>query len=249
MATIAGAEGRGVPGARAGARISRERLFFSGLAIAAALTVFAGFAPTYYLKGYFNGSALSGLLHVHGLLFSTWIVLFVTQTLLVAARRTDIHRRLGVAGAILAAAMIVVGYLTAVDAVRRGSSIPGVHPHSFLIVPIADVVFFAGFIVAALYYRRRPDTHKRLMVLATAGLLTAAIARLNIHLIGAPNPLVFFGVTDLFLVALAAYDLLTRRRLHPATLWGGLVLILSQPLRVIASGSEPWMALAGWMVG
>jgi hypothetical protein len=72
------------------------------MAIVAALTVFVGFAPTYFLKALFGAPSLSPLLHVHGLLFTSWIVLLAAQTALVAGRRTDVHRRLGLAGGVLA---------------------------------------------------------------------------------------------------------------------------------------------------
>ena len=77
----------------------------------AAVVVFAGFAPTYFLQRVFGTPELSPLLHVHGFLFSSWIAWSVVQTTLVAARRTDIHRRLGVAGAALATAMMVLAVL------------------------------------------------------------------------------------------------------------------------------------------
>src|SRR5437667_31131 len=102
----------------------RDRRFFTGMALAAAVAVFVGFAPTYYLKGAFATPGLRPLFHLHGALFTSWIVLLLVQTVLVAARRVDIHRRLGVAGGVLAATMIVVGLTAAIDALRRGR----IHP-------------------------------------------------------------------------------------------------------------------------
>jgi hypothetical protein len=95
--------------------------------------------------------------------------------------------------------------------------------------------------------RRDPQSHKRLMLLATINLLTAAIARWPGVL--QAGPLAFFGLTDLFIVALAVWDFRTRGRLHPVTLWGGLALIVSQPLRLVASGTEAWLAFARWATG
>ena len=91
---------------------------------------------------------------------------------------------------------------------------------------------------------RDPQGHKRWMLLATIGLLTAAIARWpGVFQLG---PLAFFGLTDLFIVALGIWDLRSRGRLHPVTLWGGLAIIVSQPLRLMVSGTEPWLAFARW---
>jgi len=81
---------------------NRDRRFFTGMAIAAALTVFIGFAPTYYLGNFFDARPVSTLVHIHGVVSTSWILLFVAQTSLVAAGRTDLHRRLGVAGGVLA---------------------------------------------------------------------------------------------------------------------------------------------------
>ena len=224
----------------------RDRMFFSGMAVAAALVVFAGFAPTYYLKGVFSGRPLSPLLHAHGLIFTTWIVLFVLQTGLIAGRRTPLHRRLGVAGGALAVAMLVAGTMAAIDAARRGFTPPGGPPPlTFLIIPLGDLVVFSALVAAAFYRRRQPQTHKRLMLLATLALLTPAIARLpGIAAIGPPA---FWGLTDLFIVACFVYDRVTIGRIHPAFKWGGLFVLVMQPMRLILGGTGPWLAFAQWL--
>jgi hypothetical protein len=229
------------------ARWHRDRWFFSGMALAAAVTVFVGFAPTYYLKGAFGAPTLPTVLHVHGLLFTTWIVLFVVQTGLVATKRTHVHRRLGIAGAVLAALMPVAGLAAALDSLGRGFTPPGgPPPHVFFVVPFFDLIVFATLCGTGLYFRRRSDTHKRLMLLATIGLLTAAIARWPG--VGGGIP-VFFALTDLFVVACFVYDRATRGRVHPAFLWGGLLLVASQPLRLAIGGTGAWLAFAKWIAG
>ena len=85
--------------------MTRDRRFFSGMALAMLVTVVVGFAPSYVLKAYFDAPALSPLVHLHGALFTTWMVLFLVQALLVAAQRTPLHRRLGVLGGVLLTAM------------------------------------------------------------------------------------------------------------------------------------------------
>ncbi len=228
-------------------RWRRDRLFYSGMAVLAAVVVFAGFAPTYFLKRVFGTPELSPLLHVHGFLFSSWIALLVVQTTLVAARRTDIHRRLGVAGAALATAMMVLAVLVSIDGARRGSAVPGTTPLQFLVIPLATVVVFPVLVGAAFLLRRKPDAHKRLMLVGTTELLTAGVGRLPG--VGAGGPLAFFGLADLFVVALWGYDYWTRGRVHPAALWGGLFLIASQPLRMALAGTDTWLAFAKWITG
>lgn len=237
--------GRQVP-ADPAAAWRRDRLFFTGMAGAAAVVVFAGFAPTYYLKGAFGGRELAPLLHVHGLIFTSWIVLFIVQTALIASRRTPVHRRLGVAGGVLAAAMLVVGPMAAIDAARRGFTPPGGPPPlTFMIIPLGDILVFAVLVGTALYLRRQPQTHKRLMLLATLALLTPAIARLPG--IAAAGPPAFWGLTDLFILACFVYDRVTRGRIHPAFKWGGAFVLVMQPIRLIVGGTLPWLAFAAWL--
>jgi len=224
----------------------RDRLFFSGMAALAALVIFAGFAPTYYLKGAFGGPPLSPLLHAHGLIFTSWVLLFVVQTALIAGRRTPLHRRLGIVGGVVAVAMLIVGTMAAIDSGRRGFTPPGGPPPlTFLIIPLGDLLVFSVLVGAALYLRRQSQAHKRLMLLATLALLTPAIARFPG--IAAAGPPAFWGLTDLFVVACFVYDRMTRGRIHPAFKWGGLFVLAMQPMRLILRGTAPWLAFAQWL--
>lgn len=223
------------------------RRFYVGVAIAVLITVFLGFSRSYFLKAYYGTPELSLHVHIHGLVFTSWVLLFLAQTTLVATDRTDLHRKLGVGGAVLAALLLIMGTTTAILRVKGGASspIPGVPPLSFLAVPLFDMVVFAMLIGAGLVLRNRPDTHKRLMTLGTIALTSAPIARLPfVRPVGPPA---FFGLTDLFIVAMLVYDLATRRKVHPATIWGGLVILASQPLRLMISGTPAWLAFAGWL--
>jgi hypothetical protein len=225
----------------------RDRWFFTGMAMAIVLTIFIGFAPSYYLKGVFGAPPISTFLHLHGILFTSWILLFLTQTSLVAAGRTDVHRRLGLVAGSVAVLMSVIGVLAAVGAARRGFTPPGGPPPLvFLAIPFGDIAVFASLVGAGLYLRRLSQTHKRLMLLGTIALLTPALARMPF--IGAGGPLAFFGATDLFVLACVIYDRLAHGRIHPAFLWGGLFFILSQPLRLAIGGTGAWLSFAGWLI-
>src|SRR5690349_6990835 len=156
----------------------RERVFYTGMAVAILITVFAGFSRTFYLRPYFQTQTLIPLLILHGIVFSSWIVLFITQTSLVAARRTRTHMRLGIAGGVIASLMLIIGTTTAIVRAKGPSPIPGVNPLSFLTIPLGDMLVFGILVGSAFYLRRKPDVHKRLMLLSTIGILPAAIARL-----------------------------------------------------------------------
>lgn len=191
----------------------RERLFYTGMAVVFIITVFAGFARTYYLSPLFGTPSLTPLLHLHGVVFSSWLVLLVAQTTLVAAKRTDIHRRLGIAGGAIAALMLVIGTMTAIIRAKIVEVPPGSpSPLAFLTIPLGDMLIFGILVGAGFYFRRRPDTHKRLMLLATIAILPAATARLPFAFIQQVGPLAFFGLADLFVLVCLIYDLITRRR-------------------------------------
>jgi hypothetical protein len=225
----------------------RTRRFYVGMAIAIAITVFAGFSRSYFLKAWYGTPELSRLLHLHGLVFTTWVLFFLAQTTLVATGRTYLHRRMGIAGAILAALVVVVGTTVAIMRAKTGTSpIPGVPPLGFLAIPFFDMVVFAILVGIALYFRRRLESHKRLMTLSMITLLPAPIARLHFPMLP-PGPPTFFGLADLFIVAMLVYDLSTRRRVHPATIWGGLLIVASQPLRLMISGTPAWLTFASWL--
>jgi len=225
----------------------RERLFYPGMVVAIVITVFAGFSRTFYLRPHFQTQPLIPLLVLHGVVFSSWIVLLITQTTLIAAKRTRTHMRLGIAGGVLASLMIIIGTVTALVRANGPSPVPGVNPLSFLTIPLGDMLVFAILVGSAFYFRRRADMHKRLMLLATIGILPAAVARLPFAFIQQYGPLAFFGLSDLFIVPCLVYDLVTRGRPHRATVLGGALIVISHPLRLIIGGTHAWLAFATWL--
>ena len=226
-----------------------DRKLYIWAAIIVPVIVLLGFARTYYLKGLFSTPAIpSRLVHFHGLVMTAWVLLFVTQVTLVAKRRTKTHQRLGILGSFIAALVFVVGILTALFAAARGAS-AGPPALQFLIIPIGDMIVFAILITTALSFRRRFDIHKRLMLLAALNLLTPAIARIPLSFIINGGPIAFFGLTDLCIIVCITFDTIKHRRLHPAFLWGGLLIIVSQPLRILLAGTQAWASIASTLVG
>jgi hypothetical protein len=224
-----------------------ERRFYAWGAAVIALTAFGGFARTYYLKGAFDTQPLTSLVQVHAALMTAFVILFVTQTRLIATGRTGLHRRLGAFGAALIALIAVVGTLTAIESARRGVTIGDMSPLVFLVLPLGTVFVFVILAGAAIYYRRRSDIHKRLMLLATLSILTPAIARIPWAPFRAMGPPLFIGLTDVLVLAFVAWDTARNRRLHPAFGWGTLFLLASQPLRMLLAHTPAWAAFAAWL--
>ena len=222
----------------------RQPHFYRIVALLALAIVLAGFAPSFYLKAWFHKPPpLTGLLVVHGVVMTAWFALFLVQAQLAASRNLRLHRRLGVGGVVLAGAVFVLGTSVAIIGARLGHT-PGPPPLMFLAIPLFDMLVFALLAGSALWFRRRTDVHKRLMLLAFAGLLTAAVARMPF---AATNILFAFGSTVLFAGLCVAWDTWQHRRLHPAFGWGFALVALSWPLRLWLMGTAGWLAFAEWL--
>lgn len=232
--------------------VSREAAFYGGAAIAAVLTVFAGFARTYYLRAWTGAQVASPLVHVHAAIFTAWFLLLIIQVALVAKSRQDVHQRLGIGGAALALAMMAVGYQISIAAARRGfmGQFPNeatgfVDALAFLALGLGDILLFAIFVIAAFWFRSQAPTHKRLMMLATISLLPAAVTRFPLG--HARLPIAFAALTS-FLVAGPIYDWKTLARVHAANLWGGLLILISVAVRPVIGNSQPWHNFAQWLI-
>src|SRR5258707_731871 len=154
LAAIAIADFPARPGADRNAFLAFTALVWVG--------VLSGFGFDSYTHVSKHGLDFPLIVHPHALAFVGYVVLFTTQVALIRNGREDIHRRLGIAGAALAAVMVVLGPATAlvVDAARFAAK--GETPE-FLIVQFTDILAFAGLTGAGLLLRRIPSAHKRLM--------------------------------------------------------------------------------------
>jgi hypothetical protein len=161
------------------ARRNFDRRFYPGVAVVAAGLVFWGFAPTYYLKLLFGSPALSTRLHIHGAVMSSWLLVFFIQACLISARRVDLHRRLGLAGIMIAVLVVTMGSTTTFNAAAREvgrHSDEATSRVTVLGLELVQMALFAALVGAAIWMRRRPDFHKRLMLLGTACMMPSAFS-------------------------------------------------------------------------
>jgi len=209
-------------------------------------TVFVGFARTYFLAGVFRAPLPSLLVHIHGAVFTCWILLLVTQVSLVSAGRVDIHRKLGLAGFCLAALMVVIGTLTASGLLARNvSPVPAFDAKTFYVIPLSDMVVFASLIFFAYYYRSKPAIHKRLILLSTIALMDAPTGRPPFAVI--TNHQYLDSIFCLaFLLLLIGYDLWSTHKVQRATIFGGLLMVIVEQARVPIGMSAGWHSFATW---
>jgi hypothetical protein len=158
-----------------------DRQFFLATVLLLVAVVAIGFGPTYYLAGVFRAPLPSPIMHIHGAVFSTWMLLLVVQTGLISAKRVGWHRNLGVAGFVVACVMVVMALLTAANLATRLKAVPNSEPIlSFLVVPFVDAFDFAVLVGFAYALRKNAAAHKRLISIATAGITGAAFFRWHI---------------------------------------------------------------------
>ncbi len=222
---------------------------YTWAALVALLTVFAGFAPTYYLKGAFGTPDLNALKHVHAVVMTAWFALFLVQVRLVATGRTRVHRQLGVAGVLVAALVVGLGIALAIASARAGSAPVGLSPLVFLVLPLGEMFVFGVLVAGAIVLRKRSAWHKRLMLVGSLAMLTPAMARLPFEFVANGGPLVFFALTDLVILACIAFDTVKNRRVHPAFMAALAFVIVGQLGRLALSQTAAWMAFAKWVVG
>jgi hypothetical protein len=188
------------------------------------LIVISGFARTFYLRTYLGLPPMPWHFYVHGSILTAWMVLAFVQTLLIASRRTSLHRRLGVAGSVLAVAVLVVTLAVLAD--REVPFIDEAPGRAF--GQLNSVVVFSLCVASGIGLRRRPAAHKRLMLLASIPLAAPALARipqtpplsgLFTAIFGDARPAIVFAapITLLLVASIVVHDLASTRRLHGAT--------------------------------
>jgi uncharacterized membrane protein YozB (DUF420 family) len=214
-----------------------------------AAVIVGGFAQT--VPGDFASKpGLPLLLHVHGAVFTLWVLMFVTQPALIARRSLKLHRQLGLLGAVLAGAMVVMGLAATFFAIRNHFVPPFFPPGIFLVMNTIGILVFGGLVAAGVALRHQAEWHKRLMLTATVSILGPGMGRiLPMGSFGAAAPLVMFGALSLFAFAGPVADLVVSRRIHPAYLWGVGAILLSEVLTGPLAFAPPTAAVLHWLQG
>jgi hypothetical protein len=221
-----------------------DDVFFTALSFFMLAIVVVGFAPSYFLKGAVFAKLPSVLVHLHGAVFSSWIILFAVQSSLVSAGNIRLHRKLGVLGAVIAGLMVVLGVLAPFGTLRRGAVLPTFFtPAEFLIDNIIGILIFGALVAVAIWKRNNRKVHKRLMLIANVILLPPALSRIPL----VQHHFFLVPVTCLGIIgALFVFDLFTWRRPLIVTVVGGLIFIVSNPLMSVADHSSYGQRLTVW---
>ena len=224
--------------------LTRHPRFFPILSALLIVFVFLGFAPTYYMRPA-DAGAIPAYLHIHGAAMTAWYVLLLLQTTLIAMRRRAVHRRLGVAGAIIAAVIVLLNPIVVVWSVAHQP--PGAPIELTALIIIGDLLVMAIFAILAalaIYWRRYPETHSRMLMLASIAVAGPALGRLSLNVAGTPLPgLITLMVLPLLVVV---HDRVLMKRVHPVSAWGTAAIIGSLVFSIAIANSPAGPAVVRW---
>lgn len=224
--------------------------FFLYMAVSFMAIALVGFSSTFFIplaRGSFDAPAI---IHIHGALFFSWLLLFILQASLIQQRKILTHRQFGIAGSVLCATLVVSGVLVGLHATRRDLAAGG---DDFVLGQFVNIliemVLFGSLVAAAIVLRRDRESHKRLLLLATISALAPAWLRLRHLFPSVPNPFVTSSLlADSLLLLAIVRDWLATKRVHPVYIWGGGAMLAVHVIELLAIRSDPWLRLSRWLL-
>ena len=227
-----------------------QRYFYFAMSLLMAAIVVVGFKRTVNDNLFHPAVPRPFILWIHASAFSGWVIFFICQSTLVRIRKVSWHRSIGWFGAGLATVMVPLGIATAIamarfDTVRLHQNQSDAD--AFLSVPFYDMIAFGGCIALAIYWRTKPELHRRLVFIATCGLMDAAVARFDYVF----DHNLFFPCLDLLIVLGVGRDLLVDRRVHKVYLYALPLLMMGQTLAVYMWRHNPswWQGITRVIMG
>jgi hypothetical protein len=230
--------------------VNPDRIFFPSMCLLILVTVWVGFAPTYYAAGMMRAKLPAPIIHVHAVVFTLWLLTLILQIGLISVKKVKLHRKLGLWGFGLAALMVVVGLLAGTNSLQRDFTPPGsgLDPKVFYINPVSSMVLFCGFVVWAYRARRRPAEHKRLIMFATIVILGAAIGRFP-RTITPMGPVTMNLIHIGLMVPILAYDLATLKKVSRVSIISFLVIAVWLFISIPLGMTPLWLKFATFMHG
>ncbi len=221
-----------------------DRYFYRLMSLLVVVPVAYGFSFTVGKNLIHPALPRPRILYLHAAVFTGWLVYFILQTSLIGARQVRWHRRAGWFGAILGVTLVVVGVSTAVAMGRfNAATLHATDVEPTLIIPLFDMVCFSSVFGLAIWWRKRPERHRRLMLIATSVLTAAGFGRFPEWLL---PPYLFYAGVDLLILCGVARDALVDRRVHPVYLATLPALIVGQTLTTLTAlyGPAAWLRIA-----
>ena len=222
-----------------------ERTFFLVMALAIGTTVVTAFG-LFHLAGFSSFNA-PWWVHVHAVSSMGWIGFCVLQSTLVFRNNLGLHRKIGWLGAGLACWMVLVGLTLGYLGLEAGRVPPIFTPASLLALNWMNILTFGGLSYAAIHHRKQTEWHRRLMLCGMICLMAPALGRILIML-GVRTHLNFVLLILAWVLVAMSFDLITRRRVHPAYYWGfGAIIFMGMAIALLPA-FPPFEAFASAIV-
>ena len=225
----------------------RAQLFYLACGLLGLAAALIGFSTTYLIPMARQSFSAPLIVHFHGLLCVTWLLLFIVQCMLVRHTGTRLHRRIGIIGLPIAIGILISGVMVGRWTVTRDLSATGQTAISVILGTITTLTWFLFFVTAAIILRRKPDWHKRLMLLATVAVLWPAWFRWRHFLPFVPRPDISLAiaVANLPLLIAAIRDWRRYGQIHAAWKFVAPAFVAEQTFEALVFDSAPWRAVAG----
>lgn len=218
------------------------------LAILLFILAITGFWATYYRPLLSGNETTPAIIELHAAIFVGWLILLIAQAALAATNRMALHMKVGRYAMLYGALLVVIGVVATLSAFERHLSSGNLQrADTILFIGLTDMLTFVPFLGAAWWYRRNPELHKRLIVVATTVLLVAPVHRMHWFLGGPPAPAALVLLIWLAPIYLGMiHDFVSRRIVHPVYVLGILAVFFMKFWRISIYQSEPWRAVGGW---
>jgi hypothetical protein len=230
-----------------------RRYFYALLGLVALVLVQIGFARSYIVPvmgGTFTGRTA---LHIHGAVFMLWIVTCIAQPFLVERKMVQVHRKVGIYGFVLAGIVFLMGIYIAISSAHVHIAQGDMEVVKDLLIPLTDMVLFPVFVILSILSLKKPEAHKRFIVLSTLSILPAATGRmLSLFTWWTGNVIADTVLTllvmEITLIAGIIFDAVTKKRVHPVYLWGGLAVVIVHVGREYWKKSDGWLTISDWIL-
>jgi uncharacterized membrane protein len=228
----------------------RSRYFLTAAFLALAV-VLIGFWKTFILPSFQGTFTAPSVIYIHGALLFAWTLFLVTQSILIRRKNLKLHRKLGWAGPVLMIGVAVSTTASGVYVLRRDVAEQTHIAISSFLGTLTTPIIFAILVTAGIIYRRRPEIHKRLMLLAMISIIWAAFGRFRHYFPPFEQAmLVFQGIIPTSMVFLVMlWEKFTRGRIHPVYFYAGLPLVAEAAAEIYFFDSSGWQVISAWLAG
>lgn len=229
----------------------RSRYFLTAACLAL-LIGFVGFLKTFFIPSIRGTFTAPLIIYLHGGFLFLWTLFFVVQAILIRRKKMKFHRLLGFGSLFLVACVAISTMAAGVFVMKRDLALGlGEIAISSLVGTFTTPIVFTSFVAAGIYYRRKPEIHKRLMLLAMIAIMWPAFFRFRHYFPTVPNPELIFGllIPNSMILLAALWEKLTVKRVHPVYLTAGVALFAENVTEFWLFDSPGWRVVAHWLAG